>query len=70
MSTQTDLSLFNAARAAGMPATRAAHYAQYVRKCEAWEECFEAVATWTPSGPDGTPHDPPRNPYRSEADHG
>lgn len=31
----TELELFDAARAAGMPATRAAHYVQYVRKCKA-----------------------------------
>lgn len=31
----TELELFDAARAAGMPATRAAHYVQYVRKCAA-----------------------------------
>ncbi len=31
----TDLEMFDVARAAGMPARRAAHYVQYVRKCEA-----------------------------------
>lgn len=35
LSADRDLALFDAAREAGMPATRAAHYVQYVRKCEA-----------------------------------
>jgi len=32
-------------------------------KAEAWNEGFEAGATWSPSGPSGVPHDPPVNPY-------
>lgn len=31
----SELEMFDAARASGMPATRAAHYVQYVRKCKA-----------------------------------
>lgn len=31
----TDIELFNAARAAGMPPARSANYVHYVRKCEA-----------------------------------
>lgn len=32
-------------------------------RAQAWDEGFEAGATWSSSGPSGVPHDPPRNPY-------
>ena len=30
---------------------------------KAWDEGFEAGATWEQSSPSGIPHDPPLNPY-------
>lgn len=30
---------------------------------QAWDEGCEAGMEWTPSGPNGSPHDPPSNPY-------
>lgn len=39
------------------------------QRADAWDESAEATAEWMAHNPrpSGVPHDPPRNPYREEA---
>lgn len=56
----TDIDLFNAAREAGMPPKRAAHYVQHVRHCESrgrtpLTPAAAALAVATAAAPKPTP---------------